>query len=69
MIEHRVSHMSITDELLEERMKRATLRLPYAVFLLPAQLLCFVVGLRGGQLMNTISQSIVGAPPIKPLLL
>jgi hypothetical protein len=50
-------------------MKRATLRLPYVVFLLPAQLLCFVCGWRGGQLMNTISQSIVGAPPIKPLLL
>ena len=32
VIEHRVSHMSITDELLEERMKRATLRGPYVLF-------------------------------------
>ncbi len=63
MIEHHVSHMSITDELLEERMKRATIRLPYAVFLLSAQLLLKCIdGLRGGQLLNTISQGIVSSP-------
>ena len=32
MIEHRVSHMSITDKLLEERIKRATLLVPYVFF-------------------------------------
>ena len=71
MIEHRVSHMSITDELLEERIKRATLlvpsvRLEFRSFLWE-QLVCFVVGLRFGQLM-TISQVMVGAPPVKPLV-
>ena len=32
MIEHHVSHMSISDELLEERIKRATLLVPYVLF-------------------------------------
>ena len=41
MIEHHVSHMSITDELLEERMKRATLRLPYVLFFLVCSAVVF----------------------------
>ena len=70
MIEHHVSHMSITDERLEERMKRATLLVPSVRLevrsFLWEQLVCFVVGLRFLQLM-TISQVMVGAPPFKPL--
>jgi len=70
MIEHHVSHMSITDELLEERIKRATLLVPSVrreFWFLWEQLVCFVVGLRFLQLM-TISQVMVGAPPVKPLV-
>ena len=70
MIEHHVSHMSITDELLEERIKRATLLVPSVsreFWFLWERLVCFVVGLRFLQLM-TISQVMVGAPPVKPLV-
>jgi hypothetical protein len=57
MIEHHVSHMSITDELLEEHMKRATLLVPLVPLFLLAQLLCFVVGLRGGQSLDLYTKS------------
>ena len=47
--------MSITDELLEERMKRATLLVPSVpreFWFMWEQLVCFVVGLRFLQLMT-----------------
>ena len=66
MIEHHVSHMSITDERLEEHETRHASGSACPFFLLD-KLLCFVVGLRVGQLM-TISQVMVGAPPFKPLI-